>query len=192
MPSCNQGVKYFMVQTCDYIAIKNVFREYLMTEENDPYATLREVCKIQVSTTTQSLLGQNRCINRHPKEKEEKETFQNSNITVSAWVGWSTIFISFLCILLNFLNCYNDFPDQTTNKTKTQNQKSGSKAIYLFQQTNGNVGVQGPLVGFIQHDGTRIGGTISVGIKATTTQAHPDIKGTAGDLAPIRSPCSKK
>ena len=181
-----------MVQTCDYIAIKNVFREYLMTEENDPYATLREVCKIQVSTTTQSPLGQNRCINRHPKEKEEKETFQNSNVTVSAWVGWLTISISFLCILLNFLNCYNDFPDQTTNKTKTQNRKSGSKAIYLFQQTNGNVGVQGPLMGLIQHDGTRIRGTISVGIKAATTQAHPDIKGTAGDLAPIWSPCSKK
>ena len=134
MPSCNRGVKYFMVQTCDYIAIKNVFREYLMTEENDPYATLREVCKIQVSTTTQSPLGQNRCINRHPKEKEEKETFQNSNVTVSAWVGWLTISISFLCILLNFLNCYNDFPDQTTNKTKTQNRKSGSKAIYLFSR----------------------------------------------------------
>ena len=105
-------------------------------------------------------------------------------MTVSAWVGWSAIFISFLCILLNFLNCYNDFPDQTRNKTKTQNQKSGSKAIYLFQQTNGNVGVQGPLVGFIQHDGTRIRGTISVGIKPATTQAHPDIKGTAGDSTP--------
>lgn len=83
MPSCNGGVRYFMVETCDYIAIKNVCREYLMTEENDPYATLRELCKIQVSTTTQSPLGQNRCINthinRHTKEKEEKNTFQNSN-----------------------------------------------------------------------------------------------------------------
>lgn len=165
-----------------------------MTEENDPYATLREVCKLHVSTTTQSPLGQNRCMSTHIDTQRRKERRKHSRIltvTVSAWVGRPTIFISFLCILLNFLNCYNDFPGQTTNKTETQNHKSGSKAIYLFQQTNGNVGVQGPLVGFIQHDGTRIRGTISVSIKPTTTQAHPDIKGTAGDSAPIRSPCSK-
>lgn len=121
--------------------------------------------------TIQSPLCQNRRMYTHKKMHKEKKRRKHTNIlpvTVSEWTGWQMIFIFFLRILLDFLNCYNDFPNQTTNKTKTK------AKLYLFQQANGNVGVQGPLVGFIQHDGTRIRGTISVNIKPTTAQAHPD------------------
>lgn len=51
MPN-NQGrVKYFMVEICDYIVIKNnVFKEYLRTQKNDLDVILREMCNIQMST----------------------------------------------------------------------------------------------------------------------------------------------
>lgn len=135
--------------------------------------------------TIQSPLCQNRRMYTHKKMHKEKKRRKHTNIlpvTVSEWTGWQMIFIFFLRILLDFLNCYNDFPNQTTNKTKTK------AKLYLFQQANGNVGVQGPLVGFIQHDGTRIRGTIS---NQPLHKPIQTIKGTAGYLAPMRSPCSK-
>lgn len=65
MPNSNGGVIYFMVETCDFLTIRNnVFKEYFMTQENNLHVILREISRYNICTRA----------NRH------KEKRKNTNI----------------------------------------------------------------------------------------------------------------
>lgn len=88
-----------------------------------------------------------------PTPSKLKQT-QAVSIPLMFFPEWTGLWILIcMCTLLDFPNCYGNFLTRTT-KQKHLTQNSGMKS-YLFQQANGNVSVQGPFVGFIQHDGTK-------------------------------------
>lgn len=53
MPNSNGGVIYFMVETCDFLTIRNnVFKEYFMPQENNLHVILREISRYNLADTT--------------------------------------------------------------------------------------------------------------------------------------------
>lgn len=142
--------------------------------------------------TIQSPLCQNRRMYTHKKMHKEKKRRKHTNIlpvTVSEWTGWQMIFIFFLRILLDFLNCYNDFPNQTTNKTKqsyTFFSRPMAMSVYKVLSWASSSMMALESEGQSQTNHCTSPSRPSKGLLGIQT-----IKGTAGYLAPMRSPCSK-
>lgn len=118
-------VKYFMVETCDYIAIikTHIFREYVMTQKNDLDVLLRETCKtsqdIQPSPyCTKTVSGTH--TGTHKKRKNRTNILP---VIFSEWVELWIILMFFLHILLDFPNRYNDFPNQAIKQNRNTETK---------------------------------------------------------------------